>query len=181
MRTTFFGYTRPDGSVGVRNYLLLLSGTLYANGICERSADHLAGAIAITHPLGRCQVMPDLRLTFRTLVGHGLNPNAGAVIVVDHHRETGCTADEIAHEIAGSGKPVAAVNIRECDGLLSAEHKVNKLALEFLRKITGQQREEVGTQHLILGLNCGTSDTTSGISSNKATGHCSDLDRKSVV
>lgn len=175
MRTTFLGYPRPDGSVGVRNHLLLLSGTLYANGICERAADHLLGAVAITHPLGRAQVMPDLRQTFRTLVGHGLNPNAGAVIVVDHHQETGCTAEEIAHEISKSGKPVVAVNIRQDDGLLNAQHKVYQRALEFLRRISGQPRQEVPVKHLLLGLNCGTSDATSAISSNKATGHCTDL------
>jgi altronate dehydratase large subunit len=133
------------------------------------------GAVAITHPLGRAQVMPDLRLTFRTLIGHGLNPNAGAVIVVDHHKETGCSAEDIAQAIAKSGKLVEAVNIRECGGLLNAQNRVYKLALQFLREISGQRREEVAVRDLLLGLNCGTSDTTSGMSSNKATGYCSDL------
>jgi len=51
--TEFLGYVRPDGSVGIRNHVLLLSGTLYANKLCERVADSVPGAIAISHPLGR--------------------------------------------------------------------------------------------------------------------------------
>lgn len=175
IRKTWMGYRRPDGQVGARNFLLMLSGTLYANCVCERIAGMVVNTIPVTHPLGRCQVMPDLRLTFRTLAGMGKNPNCGAVIVVDHHKETGCTADEIAHEIAATGKPVEAINIRGVGGAIEATARAMRAALEMQRKISGQTREEVAVSELVLGLNCGTSDTTSGISSNKAVGVCSDL------
>jgi len=174
-RDTWMGYPRPDGQVGARNFLLVLSGTLYANCICERMADTMANTVAVTHPLGRCQVMPDLRLTYRTLAGMGKNPNCGGVIVVDHHKETGCTAEEIAHEISKTGKPVEAVNIRGAGGLINATAEAMRAGLAMQRRISGQQREEVPVGKLIYGVNCGTSDTTSGISSNKATGICSDL------
>jgi len=175
IRDTWMGYPRPDGQVGARNFVLALSGTLYANCVCERLAQTMADTIAVVHPLGRCQVMPDLRLTFRTLVGMGRNPNCGGVVVVDHHKETGCTADEIAHEIARTGKPVAAVNIRASGGLINAQAAATRAALDMHRRISGQQREKVPVSKLIYGLNCGTSDTTSGLSSNKASGICSDL------
>ncbi|MFQ5895792.1 MAG: UxaA family hydrolase [Nitrospinota bacterium] len=170
MRETWFGYPREDGSVGARNYLLVLSGTLYANSTCERVARTLRGSVALTHPLGRCQIGPDLRRTFETLVGHGLNANAAGVIVIDHHREEGCTAEEIAHQVARSGKPVEAVNIRRSGGAIEATAKATRIGMEMLRHISRQQREEVGVSELLLGLNCGTSDTTSGLSHNKATG-----------
>lgn len=175
IRNTWMGYRRPDGQVGSRNYLLMLSGTLYANCVCERVADMTFNAIPVVHPLGRCQVMPDLRLTFKTLVGMGANPNCGAVIVVDHHKETGCTADEIAHEIAKTGKPVEAINIRGAGGAIEATARAMRIAVDMQRRISGQQREEVKVSDLVLGLNCGTSDTTSGVSSNKAVGICSDM------
>jgi altronate dehydratase large subunit len=175
VRKTWMGYRRSNGDVGARNHLLILSGTLYANCVVERIAHMIAGSVAITHPLGRCQVMPDLRLTRKTLAGHGLNPNCGGVIVIDHHRETGCTAEDLAHDIAKSGKPVEAINIRESGGAITATEKGLRVALDMMRKISGQVREEVPVSDLIYGLNCGTSDTTSGISSNKAVGYCSDL------
>lgn len=174
MRDYFFGYPRPDGQVGIRNYVLMLSGTLYANPTCERVAQMVQNTIPIVHPLGRCQIAPDLAQTFRTLVGHGLNPNAGAVIVVDHFKEQGCTADEIAHQIAASGKPVEVVNIRRDGGAIAALAKATRLAVELNRTITRQQRERCPLSKLIYGINCGTSDVTSGLSSNRCVGWVAD-------
>ena len=126
LRKTWWGFPRENGDIGARNYLLLLSGTLYANSTCERVSRTLRHSLAITHPLGRCQIAPDLKRTFDTLVGHGLNANAGAVLVIDHHREEGCTAEEIAHEIAKSGKRVEAVNIRLSRGAIEATAKATR-------------------------------------------------------
>ena len=170
MRDYFFGYPRPDGQVGIRNPVLMLSGTLYANPTCERVAHMVQNTIPIVHPLGRCQIAPDLAQTFRTLVGHGRNPNAGAVIVVDHFKEQGCTADEIAHQVAQSGKPVAVVNIRRESGAINALARALRLAVEFNRKITAQQRERAPLSKLIYGFNCGTSDVTSGLAQNRCVG-----------
>ena len=174
MRDYFYGYVRSDGQVGIRNHVLVLSGTLYANSLCERVAACCDNCIPIVHPLGRCQIAPDLAQTFRTLVGHGLNPNAGAVIVVDHFKEAGCTADEIAHRIARSGKPVEVVNVRREGGAVAATARAMRLAVELNRRITGQQREKVPVSKLIFGINCGTSDVTSGLSSNRCVGWVSD-------
>ena len=170
MRDHFYGYPRPDGQVGIRNHVLLLSGTLYANPTCERVAYMVQNTIPIVHPLGRCQIAPDLAQTFRTLVGHGRNPNAGAVIVVDHFKEQGCTADEIAHQVAQTGKPVEVVNIRREGGALKALERALRLAVDFNRQITGQQRERVPLSKLIYGFNCGTSDVTSGLAHNRCVG-----------
>jgi len=170
VRDYFYGYPRPDGQVGIRNHVLMLSGTLYANPTCERVAYMVQNTIPIVHPLGRCQIAPDLAQTFRTLVGHGRNPNAGAVVVVDHFKEQGCTADDIAHEVAKSGKPVEVVNIRREGGALKALEKATRLAVEMNRAITGRQRERVPLDKLIFGFNCGTSDVTSGLAHNRCVG-----------
>ncbi|HID76310.1 MAG TPA: hypothetical protein EYP56_09980 [Planctomycetaceae bacterium] len=170
MRDYFYGYPRPDGQVGIRNHVLMLSGTLYANPTCERVAHLVQNTVPIVHPLGRCQIAPDLAQTFRTLVGHGKNPNAGAVIVVDHFKEQGCTAEEIAHEVAATGKPVEVVNIRREGGAVSALAKAVRLAVDMNRRITGQQRERVSLSRLVYGFNCGTSDVTSGLAHNRCVG-----------
>ncbi len=174
MRDSFFGYSRPDGQVGIRNHVLLLSGTLYANSTCERVANTVENTVAITHPLGRCQIAPDLKQTFDTLVGHGKNPNAGAVIVIDHFKEEGCTADEIAHEVAKTGKPVEVVNIRRDGGAISATAKAIRHAIDLNRRIGGQQRERMPLGKLLYGINCGTSDVTSGLAHNRCVGWLAD-------
>ncbi len=174
--TEFWGYVRADGSVGARNHLLILSGTVYANDICERVADHIAGAVAITHPLGRCQVRPDLRMTRRFLANTGMNPNVGAVVIIDHFREEGMTAEDLAHDIqSATGKPVATVNIRAAGGLIAATQQALYYAADFARMLSDLRREPVPLSRLLFGVECGTSDATSGLASNPATGICSDL------
>lgn len=172
--TEFFGYPRPDGSVGIRNTLLILAGTVYANKLCAHVASLIQGAIAIEHPLGRTQVKPDLRLTRRFLSGTGANPNVGGVVIVDHFQELGCTAEDIAQDISPTGKLIATVNIRKSGGLISATEKATRYAMEIARRLSDQRREAAPLSKLIFGMNCGTSDTTSGLSSNPATGLCSD-------
>ena len=166
----FFGYHRPDGNVGTRNHLLILSGTVYANGVVERVAAGVQGAVPITHALGRCQVAPDLRLTRRFLSGTAANPNVGAVVIIDHFHEAGCTAEDIAADVAPTGKPIATVNIREVGGFLAAVERGTRIAADFARQLSLQRREAAPLSQLLFGTECGTSDTTSGLASNPTNG-----------
>ena len=171
---TFWGFLNPDGTVGTRNHLLILSSTIYSNGLAERVARSVLGAMPIIHPLGRAQTRSDIRFTFKTLLGTAKNPNIGGVVVLDHFREDGCTAEEIVEEVAKTGKPVEMVNIRSSGGALESTTKAIRMAMGIARKITLRRREQVPVSQLLFGLNCGTSDTTSGLSSNPALGYCSD-------
>lgn len=173
--TDFLGYVRPDGSVGVRNHVLILSATVYANRLCERVADIVHGAVPLTHPLGRCQVQPDLRMTRQFLAGSARNANVGAVVIVEHFREEGMTADDLANDIASTGKPVAIVNMRHEGGLIHATEQATRYAANYARLLSDIRREAVPVSNLLLGTECGTSDTTSGLAGNPATGVCMEM------
>ena len=166
----FMGYLRPNGDVGVRNHLLILSGTVYANGVVERVANSIHGAVPIVHANGRCQVAPDLRVTRRFLAGTAMNPNVGAVVIIDHFKEEGMTAEDLANDIAPSGKPIATVNIRADGGFISALEKATRYAQDFARQISLCTREAAPMSKILFGTECGTSDTTSGLGSNPANG-----------
>lgn len=170
----FLGYVRPDGSVGVRNHVLILSATVYSNSVAERVADSVQGAVAITHHLGRCQTKSDLKMTFDILCKMGKHPNVGGVVVLDHFREDLCNVDDIAEEIAKTGKPVEKVNIRKAGGAINAVAQATEKAMYIAQELSTQKRQEVDMSEFLFGLNCGTSDTTSGLSSNVALGFCSD-------
>ena len=174
LRTTWWGYPRENGDIGSRNYLLVLSGLFSANSVCERVTRTLRHAVSITHPLGRCQIAPDLERTLNTLVGHGLNANAGAVLVIDHYHENERSGEELAHRIAKSGKRVELVNIRKGSGIAEATAKATRIGMELVRELTKEQRQEVPVSKLLIGLNCGRSDTISGLSHNKALGWVTD-------
>lgn len=172
--TTWWGYPRENGDIGARNFLLVLSGLFCANSVCERVARTLRNAVAVTHPLGRCQIAPDLDRTLKTLVGQGLNANAGAVLIIDHYHENEHSGEEMAHEIAKSGKRTEVVNIRQTGGIADTTAKATRIGMEMLRELTKERREEISVSKLLVGLNCGRSDTISGLSHNKATGWVTD-------
>ena len=81
--TTFMGYRRENGRVGVRNHVIILPLDDLSNAAAEAVAHNIKGAMAIPHPYGRLQFGADLDLHFRTLIGAGCNPNVAAVVVVE--------------------------------------------------------------------------------------------------
>lgn len=170
----FLGYVRPNGNVGARNHILILSGTIYANSVAERVANSIYGAIPITHHLGRCQTKSDLKMTFDILTKMAMHPNIGGVVVIDHFKEELCNVDDMAQEISKVGIPVETVNIRNVGGAIEAVADATRKAMNIVRKISTQQREEADISNFLFGLNCGTSDTSSGLASNPALGLCSD-------
>ena len=80
--TTFLGYRRENGRVGVRNHVIILPLDDLSNAAAEAVAHNIKGALAIPHPYGRLQFGADLELHFRTLIGAGCNPNVAAVVVI---------------------------------------------------------------------------------------------------
>ena len=82
MQTSFQGYRRENGRVGVRNHVIMLPVDDLSNAACEAVAHNVKGALAIPHPYGRLQFGADLDLHFRTLIGTGANPNVAAVVVI---------------------------------------------------------------------------------------------------
>jgi len=65
-KTTFQGYRRENGRVGVRNHVLILPVDDLSNAAAEAVAHSIKGAMAIPHPYGRLQFGADLDLHFRT-------------------------------------------------------------------------------------------------------------------
>ena len=77
-----WAYRRENGSLGVRNYVLLLPLDAVSSQICRGVNSLINGTKTFYHPYGRMQFGKDLEMHFRTLIGTGCNPNVAAVIVV---------------------------------------------------------------------------------------------------
>lgn len=168
------GYARAEGSWGIRNHLLILPTSVCASDTASRIASHVPGAVAVPHQHGCCQVGEDYDQTVRTLVGFGRNPNVGAVLVVSLGCE-GIQAENLRKEIADTGKPVECVIIQQEGGTLGAIQAGVRMASAMAREISTIQKTEFDMSHLVLGLECGGSDPTSGIAANPVLGVCSDL------
>ena len=166
------GYRRPDGRVGIRNHVLVLG----INGLAVRTAERIAGVvrgcICVATPAGRGQVEPDLTCQIDQLVGLGRNPNVAAVLVVGVDAKT---AESIAHRIGETGKPIETVTFAETgeDMLAVLDRGIRKVA-GLIQQASLQRREEIEIAELIVGVECGHSDATSGIVSNPVVGKAVD-------
>ncbi|GHS95442.1 carbohydrate hydrolase [Synergistales bacterium] len=175
MSDTFMGYARPDGSVGVRNHLLVLPSVVCSCDAASRIALQLNGAVSVTHQHGCAQLPADSAQTRRTLAGFGANPNVAACIVVGLGCET-ISASDIALDIErlAPGKPVVSLVIQDEGGTLNTINKGVKIGREMLSAISTLTRSPHPLSKLILGLECGGSDAWSGLSANPVVGNASD-------
>lgn len=171
---SFQGFRRNDGTVGTRNYLLVISTVVCANQVALNIANSVENTVSITHQLGCGHLGADFMRVFSTLVGFGRNPNVAAVLVVG----LGCEnipAKLVAGEIAKSKKPVQYINIQDEGGTIKATQKGIEILIDLSKDVSEFEREKCDLSELILGLECGGSDATSGIVGNPAVGIASDM------
>jgi (2R)-sulfolactate sulfo-lyase subunit beta len=168
--TTFLGYRRENGRVGVRNHVIILPLDDLSNAAAEAVAHNIKGALAIPHPYGRLQFGADLELHFRTLIGAGSNPNVAAVVVIGI--EDGWTR-KVVDGIAATGKPVVGFGI-EGHGDHDTILRASKAAREFVQAASEKQREVCAISELWVSTKCGESDTTSGCGANPTVGNAFD-------
>lgn len=168
--TTFLGYRRENGRVGVRNHVIILPLDDLSNAAAEAVAHNIKGTMAIPHPYGRLQFGADLELHFRTLIGAGCNPNVAAVVVIGI--EDGWT-QKVVDGIAATGKPVTGFGI-EGHGDHDTIMRASKAAREYVQWASEKQREPCPLSELWVSTKCGESDTTSGCGANPTVGNAFD-------
>ncbi|MEM5289048.1 UxaA family hydrolase [Paraburkholderia sabiae] len=186
---TFMGYVRPDGRVGTRNYIGVVSTVNCSSTVAKMVVEHFArsdclasypnvdGVVPITHSFGCCidhhgEGVNQLR---RTLGGYVTHANFAGVIVVG----LGCEANQmgamfLAQGIAPTGMIVPLV-IQDQGGTQKTVDAAIKAISEMLSVANEATRERVSAAHLTVALQCGGSDGYSGITANPALGAAVDL------
>src|SRR2546430_2552769 len=168
--SSFRGWRRENGRVGVRNHVVVLPLDDLSNAASEAVANNIKGTLALPHSYGRLQFGADLDLHFRTLIGTGSNPNVAAVVVIGI--EDGWTK-RVVDGIAKTGKPVAGFGI-EGHGDIATIARASHKAKEFLHWASELRREECGIADLWVSTKCGESDTTTGLASCPTVGNMYD-------
>ena len=167
------GYLRPDGSVGFRNHIAILSSVGCANDVALRLGRMYPDVVLLTHRQGCGQLGSDKDQTARTLAGLGKNPNIAGVLVVGMGCES-ITAEYLADEISKTKKMVESLVVLDEGGLMTALPKGVRFLDSMLHETSQMKRVPCGLEQLTLGIKCGLTDTTSGIASNPATGIAAD-------
>jgi len=180
---TFDGIVRPDGRIGTRNYVAVVSSVNCSATVVKRIAaafsapgaldDHpgVDGIIAVTHGSG-CGLSRDgegLEVLRRTLTGYANHPNVGAVVVVG----LGCEVNQINALVEQfalpEGTPLHRLVIQELGGSVATVRQGVHQVREVL-PLAAASREPVPAGALTLGLNCGGSDGWSGVTANPVLG-----------
>ena len=185
---TFLGYRRSDGRVGTRNYIAVVAASncaaytseLIAQSFAEEPfPDNLDGVVAFPHGEGCGQAIgPDTDQLQRTLQGVLDHPNVSAALILG----LGCEVNQIDHYLGqnhgdSGSKPAAlhGLTLQESGGTRGALEAARKQLRAFIERAASEKRGEVPASKIVLGLNCGGSDSFSGITANPALGYCCDL------
>jgi len=173
MGDKFLGYRRENGTIGVRNLIAIIPSVFCSAKVAQRISEGIPGSVHFSHPVGCSQVGDDLDVTARTLIGIGRNPNFAGVVVVG----LGCerfSPHELAEGIASTGKMLETVIIQDEGDSLKTIELGMRHARRMQQVASQQRREEADVSELMIGLNCGGSDATSGLVANPALGIASD-------
>jgi altronate hydrolase len=181
---SFLGYRRGDGRVGTRNYIAVVAASNCAAHTAELIAESYRGAIlpgtvdgvvAFPHGEGCAHTIgPDTEQLRRTLSGVLDHPNVSAAIILG----LGCEVNQIEHYLGPGAKGterLAGLTLQDSGGTMGAVEASRREIDRFIERAAAEQRVESPASSVILGLNCGGSDSFSGITANPALGVCSDL------
>jgi altronate dehydratase large subunit len=171
----FHGYKRLDGKIGVRNHILILPTVACANETCRIIAENLPKAVSLVNQNGCGEVEGNRQITQKVLSGLAANPNVFGILMIG----LGCElnqADEMSRIIGSkTNKPLEVLLIQEEGGTLNTINKGIRIAQDLIRQASSCQRELFDISHLTIGVECGGSDSTSGLVANPVIGRVSDL------
>ena len=182
----FQGYKRVDGSSGTRNYIGLISTVNCSATVVKKIADNINaylskknfinidGAVCLKHSSGCGMNTTGYGMnTFnRTIEGFKVHPNFGKVYVIG----LGCECAQISlynqNELKNN---IDYLNIQDEGGTKEIINKVSDKIIKELSTINNIKRTPVAVSELNVALQCGGSDSYSGITANPALGIASDM------
>lgn len=171
----FWGYKRKEGRAGIRNHILILPACACGSESSRIVASQVRGAVNIVFNTGCSDVAANTAMSQKVLTGFACNPNVYGVVIIGLGCET-VPHKELREKIQKmTSKPVVSFGIQEEGGTLKTIEKAVRAARDMAAEAALQQKELCDISELLLGIECGGSDATSGIASNPATGELSDL------
>jgi altronate hydrolase len=191
-RETFFGFRRPDGRVGTRNYILIVPTSMCASHEAQQISmmaefvlysrekfPNVDGVVAIPHNKGcGCQDGSTIDVMLRTLSNYADHPNVGGAILID----LGCektnmskVEEYLLKRQKAFDKPIVKIGIQDVGGTQATIERGMKEVEQMLPEVNKIERQRLPVSEIVLGVKCGGSDGFSGISANPSLGRAADL------
>lgn len=186
-KMTFMGFRRKGGKAGTRNYYLVAPTSMCASEVAfqiasamdndeelKRRYPNIDGVVAIPHTEGcGCDSGLQIDRLLKVLKGYILHPNVGGCLVVD----LGCEQTNyervfqyLKDDIDQGSKPVDWLTIQDSGGTRLAIEKGKSAIRLRLPNVDLVKREPLPVADLLVGTECGASDSFSGITANPVIG-----------
>ena len=160
------GYKRLNNSVGIRNYILIMSAADNVNPLAKKISSQIKNSIYLPASYGRGQLGVDHDYFLTCMAGLADNPNIFKTIIVSMD---GDSADWIVNK-SNRKKDIYKITFMKSFGIKDCI----KQALSLEKKINSEKKKikkvKFTYKDLVLGLECGGSDTTSGLVANPCVG-----------
>ena len=192
LETSFAGYKRENGNVGTRNYYLVVPTSMCVSETALQVAQSLDsnerllnkyknidGIVAIPNTEGcGCASTEQIDRFLLVLKGYVTHPNVGGCLVMD----LGCEQtnyDVVRKYLEGHYEdrdiPVDWITVHNAGGTRLAIEKAKKLVNTRLREVNNIKRTPELISNIVLGTECGASDSFSGITANSLIGKVVDM------
>ena len=194
---TFRGFLRPDGRVGTRNYVAVISAVncsastsravaeQFRDSEWKREFPNVDGVFAITHK-GGCGIPTrgaDHIQLERVLAGFANHPNVAACVLVGLGCEVSQARELVeVYDLVSPGSAKSSerrrprvINIQEQGGITKTIEATVRAVREVLPEANAFVRTEQPASKLCLAMECGGSDGNSGVTANPALGVAADL------
>lgn len=198
MRRKFLGFHRPDGRVGTRNYVAIISTVNCSASVCHEVVKrfdsqrlkrwpNVDGIFAATHGSGCALEYNGIKhqMLGRVLSGYAKHCNVGGTLVIglgceqttagylaEHHGLVSLHAPNGAKLTRDDGIPMLTMQTE--GGTRATIEKADSLLEQVLDRANQFRRQPADAKHLMLGVECGGSDGYSGLTANPAVGVVSD-------
>lgn len=191
LNKTFLGYKGKDGRVGTRNYYLIIPSSMCASETALQTAlalehdsnilrkhPNIDGITAIPHTEGcGCDSGLQIDRLMMILKGYVQHPNVGGCLIMDlgceqtnYEKVYGHLRDTVRKNL----KPIDWITIQESGGTRSTIEKAKSIIKGRLNQVNNIKREPLAVANLIIGTECGASDSFSGITANPIIGNTVD-------
>jgi altronate hydrolase len=187
---TFEGFKRPDGGVGTRNFIGILTSVNCSASVARFIAEEVNrsgvlddypgvdGVVPFVHGTG-CGMAGTGSEGFEALQrvewGYATHPNIGGALMVG----LGCEIMQIPDLVKEFGLDGSDnfhhMTIQATGGTRKSVERGVELINQMLPSVAQARRETVPASHLMVALQCGGSDGYSGITANPALGYATDL------
>lgn len=139
----FLGFVRPDGSVGVRNKILIASFGVNTNMLCINVASSVINTVPVPG-------WPDREKYSEYLISLAESPNAAGLVVLE--QSPGGAGEAVEKALLKMGKPARTINIGGSGGNIEAFARATRAAVIMAREVSTQRRQLTLVSRLVVGL-----------------------------